>query len=109
MFDVKLNSECIDNCSKCHEVCYSTALNHCLEMGGKHVEAEHFKLMLNCAKICETSAYLQRSGSPFSAQLCVICAKICTACADSCEEIGDMEECVAACRKCASSCQAMAA
>lgn len=104
-----MNSECIENCSTCHEVCYSTALNHCLKMGGKHVEPEHFKLMLDCAKICETSACLQRSGSQFSAQLCAVCADICDACADSCEKMGDMDECVAACRKCAESCRQMAA
>ncbi|QEI12334.1 four-helix bundle copper-binding protein [Cellvibrio japonicus] len=104
-----MHSDCADICSSCAETCYSTALNHCLPMGGKHVEPEHFKLMLNCAKVCETSACLQLSGSPFSAQLCKVCAEICVACANSCEAVGDMEDCVAACRKCAESCREMAA
>lgn len=103
------HSECADACSSCSEICYSTAMNHCLQVGGKHVEPEHFKLMLNCAKVCETSACLQLSGSPFSHHLCKVCAEICEACAKSCESLGEMDECVTACRKCAESCRRMAA
>ena len=109
MSHTAMHSDCADICSSCSASCYSTALNHCLEMGGKHVEPEHFKLMLNCAKICEASACLELSGSSFSAQLCGICADICEACAKSCEEVGEMEACVEACRKCAESCRQMAA
>jgi len=74
---------CIEACSRCHQVCLQTAMNHCLNTGGKHVEAEHFRLMMNCAEICE-------------------------ACAASCERIGAMDECVKACRDCAESCREMA-
>ena len=103
------HQNCIENCSKCYAICYSTAINHCLKMGGKHVEPEHFKLMLNCAKVCQASACLQMSESPFSKKLCAVCAEICEACAKSCESIGDMDECVEACKKCAQSCHEMAA
>jgi hypothetical protein len=109
MSHMMINEDCIENCSTCSETCYKTAMNHCLQMGGKHVEPEHFKLMLNCAKVCETSACLQLNGSHFSAQLCNLCAEICEACADSCERVGDMDECVAVCRKCVESCRQMAA
>lgn len=108
MSHMMMDSACIDICSSCHKTCLQTAMTHCLNMGGKHVEAEHFRLMLDCAKICETSACFQLSGSKFSADICRVCAEICTACADSCEEIGEMEECVSACRACAESCTAMA-
>lgn len=101
--------ECMENCRECSEMCYRTALNHCLSMGGRHVEAEHFKLMLECAKICETSAWFQVSSSSFSHRLCSVCAEICEACAASCEKVGDMEACVDMCRRCAESCRAMAA
>ena len=104
-----LNSSCIEHCSACSQICYSTALTHCLKMGGKHVEPEHFTLMLNCAKICETSACLQMSNSSFAPQLCKLCAEICEACATSCESVGDMENCVDACKQCAESCRKMAA
>ena len=103
------NSTCIDNCLNCHQVCLQMAMNHCLIAGGKHIEPEHFKLMLDCVKICAASAEFQLSGSAFAIQLCGVCAEICEACADSCEQVGDMNECVVACRKCAKSCAEMAA
>jgi len=34
---------CIDNCLACYRECLSTAMNHCLEMGGKHTEAAAFQ------------------------------------------------------------------
>jgi len=104
-----MNSTCIDVCSDCHQVCLKTAMNHCLDVGGEHTAPEHFKLMLDCAKICATAVAFQLSSSPFSAQLCEVCAKICEACANSCEALGDMAECVEICRKCAKSCAEMAA
>ena len=37
---------CIDECLSCHSTCLSMAMNHCLEAGGRHVEPEHFRLMI---------------------------------------------------------------
>jgi len=104
-----MNSNCIENCSHCSATCYATAMNHCLKVGGKHMEPEHVKLMMECARICETSAHLQISGSRFCAQICSLCAQVCDACAEDCARLGDMDECVEACRHCAASCRAMAA
>lgn len=95
---------CIEACSHCHQVCLQTAMNHCLETGGKHVEADHFRLMMNCAEICQTSANFQLSSSHFQQRLC----EVCEACAADCEKIGGMDECVKACKKCAESCRKMA-
>ncbi len=99
---------CIDACGYCHETCLQTAMTHCLEVGGKHVEAGHFRLMINCSEICQAAANLMLSGSDFSARLCALCADLCDACAESCEAIGDMDRCVEACRECADSCRKMA-
>ena len=99
---------CIDDCSLCHETCLHTAMTHCLESGGKHVEASHFKLMINCAEICQTTSNFLLSRSAFHQSICDICADVCDACAKSCEQIGGMEDCVAACRKCAESCRSTA-
>lgn len=109
MSHATIDSNCAQTCRACADLCYSTALNHCLEMGGKHVEPEHFKLMLTCAKICETCACVEITGSPFCAQMCKVCAEVCEACASNCERIGEMDECVAACRRCADECRKMAA
>ncbi|MES2673659.1 MAG: four-helix bundle copper-binding protein [Pseudomonadota bacterium] len=99
--------DCIENCSSCHETCTYAALNHCLPMGGKHAEPEHFKLMLECAKICETSAYFLLSDSSFRTEVCDLCADICEACAESCADLSGMEDCVTACNLCADSCRAL--
>jgi len=99
---------CIEACSHCHQVCLQTAMNHCLKAGGKHVEAEHFRLMMNCAEICQTSANFQLSSSRFHRRVCEVCAEVCEACAEDCEKLGDMDECVEACRACAESCRQMA-
>lgn len=100
---------CIDECMRCYSTCLSTAMNHCLEAGGKHVEPDHFRLMSACAEICKTSATMMLIGSEHHKKTCPVCADICEACAKDCERIGDMDECVQACRKCAASCRSMAA
>lgn len=98
----------IEACTRCHATCLHSAMTHCLEAGGKNVEAGHFRLLSNCAEICQTSANFMLSHSTFHSQLCALCAEICDACAASCESIGGMEDCVKACRECAQSCRAMA-
>lgn len=99
---------CIATCNKCHETCLHTAMTHCLEAGGKNVEAGHFRLMINCAEICQITSNFMLSGSAYNQNLCSICADVCDACANSCEQVGGMEACVKACRECAESCRKMA-
>jgi len=101
--------QCIDECLNCHRVCLHEAMNHCLEVGGKHLEPTHFRLMINCAEMCQTSANFMLSGSPYHKLTCGVCAQVCEACAQSCEQIGNMDECVQVCRSCAESCQEMSA
>jgi len=100
--------DCIEACSYCHQVCLQTAMNHCLEAGGKHVEADHFKLMISCAEICQASVNFQLINSPFHRRLCALCADVCEACALDCEKVGGMDKCVTACKACAESCRKMA-
>lgn len=100
---------CIDECLRCYSVCLSTAMGHCLEMGGQHTEKRHFTLMMACAEICRTAAHFMLIGSRHHKHTCGECAEICAECADDCERIGDMQECVEACRRCAESCRRMAA
>ncbi|WP_255398794.1 four-helix bundle copper-binding protein [Nitrosovibrio sp. Nv6] len=98
---------CIAACDNCHQTCLQAAMNHCLESGGRHVEAGHFRLMMNCAEICQTSLNFMLSGSQYSNQVCRICAEICDACAKSCEQLDGMDDCATACRECAQSCREM--
>ncbi len=100
---------CIDTCQRCHITCLSMASTHCLEAGGRHVEPTHFRLMLDCAQICATSADFMARASTHHTGVCAVCAQVCRACAESCRELDGMEDCVAACEACAASCEAMAA
>ena len=109
-----LNSEmreCLRNCQECHAICTETA-QHCLQLGGKHGDADHIRLLLDCAEICQTSADFLLRGSGLHLKTCAVCADICRNCADSCERIGKdddmMKLCTQACRTCADSCQRMA-
>jgi hypothetical protein len=98
---------CIDNCSECHDICVET-VTYCLNQGGEHAEAEHIRLMLDCAQSCQTSADFMLRGSPFHMAICGTCADICDECAESCAQFsGDsmMERCAEICRTCAASCR----
>jgi len=101
-------ARCIEACQHCHNTCLQTAMSLCLETGGEHLEPEHFRLMMNCAEICQTAANFMLSASAVHERLCQIGAEVCDACADSCDEIGGMDDCVKACRDCAESCRQMA-
>ena len=100
--------DCIDKCLSCYQVCLSTAMDHCLELGGEHTEKQHFTLVMACAEICRTAAHFMLLGTRHHKHVCRECAEICLECAADCERIGDMDECVQACRTCAESCHAMA-
>ena len=84
-------------------------MNHRLEAGDRHIEPKHFRLMMACAEICQTSANVMLMGSDLHKHTCAGCAEVCEECARSCEQVGDMQECVDACRRCAESCRKMAA
>ncbi len=105
----KQMQECIEICTECFSECQETLVNHCLPMGGKHVEAEHVKLMLDCIQACQTAADFMRRDSRFHTSECRACAEICEACATSCENIGgeEMKRCAEVCRRCAESCHQM--
>jgi len=100
--------DAIKACLDCHSMCLHTAMAFCLERGGKHVEQQHFRLMLNCAELCQTSANFMLSDSPLHGRVCAVCAEACEACAKSCEQVGDMTECIEECLRCAKSCRTMA-
>lgn len=53
--------ECVDECLSCYATCVAT-IAHCLALGGKHAEADHIKLLADCARICSTSAGFHGAG-----------------------------------------------
>lgn len=102
--------ECIDRCQSCQQACLE-AISHCLEKGGKHAEADHIRLLMACAEICDTSARFILLGSEHDVRVCEVCAGICEACAQDCERFENddmMQRCADVCRRCADSCRHMA-
>jgi hypothetical protein len=102
--------DCIQACRDCAETCLET-VRYCLEQGGRHAEASHIALLLDCAQICQTSADFMTRGSALHQRICAACAEVCERCAESCEAFGDdqqMRACAEACRRCADSCRQMA-
>jgi len=101
---------CIQNCEDCHHICIET-MSHCLNMGGKHAEAAHIRLLHDCIQICHTSADFMLRNSDMHGLTCSVCAEICTRCADDCERLdpGDqqMKACAEMCRRCAETCREM--
>lgn len=101
---------CIQECLNGHSICLQTT-TYCLEMGGKHAEAGHIRLLLDCAEICQTSANFMLRSSELHGRVCGVCAEVCERCAQSCEQFGDdaqMSACAESCRRCAASCKSMA-
>ena len=42
----RVNAEmksCIEECLRCYQTCLSTAMGHCLEIGGQHTEPKHLR------------------------------------------------------------------
>lgn len=101
---------CIQNCTNCHNICVQTTA-YCIQMGGRHVEAEHLEILLDCADTCRISADFMLRGSSLHSQTCAVCAEACERCAQSCEAFEDDEQmraCAEACRRCSESCREMA-
>jgi hypothetical protein len=101
--------ECIKDSLDCYQICSETTIR-CLSMGGKHAEAEHINLLMDCARICNTNADFMLRNSTYYPQTCGICADICDECGDDCDRFEEdfMKECASVCRRCAESSREMA-
>jgi hypothetical protein len=100
--------ECMRALADCHTTCLSTAMTHCLEMGGEHTRPQHLRLMMDCAAICSAAEDLLAHKSQFHTQVCALAADICEVCGEDCERVGEMEACVQACRRTAVLCREVA-
>lgn len=101
---------CIERCEESHRICLET-VQYCLQLGGKHAEPAHVRLLMDCAQICATSADFMIRGSDMHGYTCAACAAVCERCAQDCEQFADdeqMQRCARACRDCAESCRQMA-
>lgn len=100
--DIKTMIQCYSTCTK--------MINHCLKKGGEHANADHIRVLMDCAKICQTAIDFALRGSAYHTAVCGVCADVCNACADSCENLNDdeeMQKCIDICRNCAEACERM--
>lgn len=101
---------CIADCGDCQGTCLGTVA-HCLTLGGKYTEAQHIRVMLDCAEICQVAANFMLRRSTLHSHVCRACAEISEACARSCDALANGDEqirqCVESCRRCAQSCREM--
>lgn len=101
---------CVDLCQAAHRACLETML-YCLGRGGTYADADHIRLLAECAEICQTSAGFVLRESPLRGTVCAVCAEVCDQCAVECDTFADegrLEHCAQICRQCAASCAAMA-
>ncbi len=102
--------EAILHAIACESSCLES-INYCTRQGGKHAEAAHLGLLIDCARVCSISADYMLRESPFHGEMCEICADVCEDCAASCDRFKDddqMKDCAEKCRACAASCRRMA-
>jgi hypothetical protein len=97
--------EAVAALQRCHAICLSMAMTHCLEMGGEHARPQHLRLMLDCAGMCAFTADALGRKSQFHTRFAALCAEVCQTCAEDCAALGEMEDCVEACRDCARLCR----
>ena len=50
-----------DACLSCHRVCLTTFSQHCLDVGGPHVEPRHTRLMLRLRRNLPHLRFLHRA------------------------------------------------
>ena len=89
----------------------SETLAHCAQTGGKHAEAPHTLLLVDCAEICQASANFMLRRSMLHAHTCAACAAVCERAAQDLERFSDdpqMKTCAESCRSCADSCRRVA-
>ena len=95
--------------SECAEVCLYTHA-YCMRQGGEHAESMHMNVMMDCDKICDTTAKYGLRESENLDQLARVCGDICRQCAESCEQdqFADdekMQTCAETCRECQEMCE----
>lgn len=110
MDEAEMMDRCIKACWTCRHECQITLFDYCLEMGGKHIEPDHIRIMTDCIEICQITADAMVRHSPLRADLSQACMAVCEACAASCEALDSaaMGRCAEACYKCADICREMA-
>lgn len=100
---------CIDACLNCSQACYR-CLDACLNEPDAEKRIGCIKLLMECARTCETEAAIMGMNGQTAKQYSGVCASLCDQCTDACERFEDehCQNCAAVCRDCADKCREMA-
>ncbi|MCW5772454.1 MAG: four-helix bundle copper-binding protein [Rhodospirillaceae bacterium] len=96
-------------CHACHRACIDTMM-YCLGRGANFADADHIRILSDCAQLTGTAADFLLRESPLAGPACALCAEACDQCATECETFPDearLSACAAICRRCAALCRAL--
>lgn len=96
---------CIDACVKCTQACYE-CFDACLKETDVNKRKKCLFILMECAKMCETSVALMSMNGHQAYEYCELCGKICAMCAQECGVMEDehCKKCAAICKDCADEC-----
>ena len=85
-------------CRACADACIRTTMNECWDRNTDH--AVHYRLLSDCAELCDLTARLIECNSPTRRAVAAACADVCAAAAVTCTVL-EIDDCELACRACA--------
>jgi hypothetical protein len=98
----------IDSFTKCAQACYE-CFNARLNGEDAVCDKRCVKMLVECAKMCETAAFIMSMDGKFVKRQCELVAEACTVCAEECARYKDesCRKCAGVCRECAGDCREM--
>lgn len=110
MVQLQNSQACLEACISCMEAC-NRCFYRCLSEQNHHELSECIRLDRECADMCAFAVRAIEAESPFTAEICALCADVCEACAKECQmhNHDHCQACAKACFTCAEACRKMAA
>lgn len=105
-----LLAACVAACTDCHRTLRGFALDAAEAAPGTVADRALWRLMPDCAEVCEAAASNARCGSVLLPAVAEACVRLCDECAAACEgqtSAPAIEACAEACRRCARACFAL--
>ena len=98
----------IEACARCSQACLE-AFEACMSNPGLESRAKVVKMLVECARACDTAAGEMASNAVFAREYAKICASVCELCAKNCDMFRDdhCRLCAEECRACAKECREM--
>ena len=106
MYDLEPETKtCVAALQACHATCLQFATFDCMQGNYPRVGPNQFRLMLDCAELCQTAANFLIRDSDHYLRVCREALVICEDLASDCRKFPGMEAILAACDECVSACR----